>query len=148
MAMRAEPNEAARELHDDTRRARGLEVVHVGDDPLASLTLLNHVRSGGVAALQLDRVPPGIRARTVRLFGEQGRIPEGPLRLAQLARAPLLPIFCARLGFGRYVIDIGAPIDVPPRPRPEELDRAAQYVADAMTRFLREHPTQWLMFEE
>ena len=62
-------------------------------------------------------------------------------------RAPLLPIFCARLGFGRYVIDIGAPIDVPPKPRADELDRAAQSIADAMTRFLREHPTQWLMFE-
>jgi KDO2-lipid IV(A) lauroyltransferase len=146
MAMQAERDAGARDLHDGSRRARGLEVVHVGDDPLASLTLLSHVRGGGVAALQLDRVPLGIRARTVRLFGEEGRVPEGPLRLAQLARAPILPVFCAREGFERYVIDIGAPIDLPPRPTPAELDAAAQRIADAMTRFLRAHPTQWLMF--
>jgi phosphatidylinositol dimannoside acyltransferase len=146
LAMQAERDERARALHDESRRARGLQVAHVGGDPLASLPLLRHVRGGGVAALQLDRIPPGMRAREVRLFGAPGKIPEGPLRIAQLAGVPILPIFCARLGFNAYEIEISAPVDVPRRASPAELDSAAQTIADAMTRFLRAHPTQWLTF--
>ncbi len=146
LAMQAERDPRARALHDAARRASGLAVLHVGDDPLASLALLQHVRGGGVAALQLDRVAPGLKAREVRLFGSEGRIPEGPLRLAQATRAPILPVFSARIGFRKYIIDVGEPVDVPPRPTAEELDRAAQQIADAMTRFVRAHPTQWFTF--
>jgi KDO2-lipid IV(A) lauroyltransferase len=146
MAMQPEPDAAARALQDQARRENGLEIVHVGTDPLASLTLLQHVRGGGVAALQLDRVVPGMRACDVRLFDAPARIPEGPLRIAQLARVPILPIFCARVGFRQYLVDIGAPVEVPPRATSTELERAAQALADAMTRFLRRHPTQWLRF--
>jgi KDO2-lipid IV(A) lauroyltransferase len=87
-----------------------------------------------------------MRARDVRLFGAPARIPNGPLRLAQLARVPILPVFCARVGFRRYLVDISAPVEVPPRATPLELDGAAQALADAMTRFLTAHPIQWLRF--
>jgi KDO2-lipid IV(A) lauroyltransferase len=149
MVMQAERDAAANELHDRARRERGLEVVHVGNDPLASLALLRHIRAGGVVALQVDRAPPGLRTCSVHLFGEPGLqgLPEGPLRLAQLTGAPILPIFCARTAFRRYLVDIGEPIHVPPRASPAELAACAQRVADAMTRFLRAHPTQWLMFQ-
>jgi KDO2-lipid IV(A) lauroyltransferase len=146
LAMQAEADERARALHDAARRANGMEIVHVGGDPLASLALLQHVRGGGAAALQLDRLAPGMRSREVDLFEARGRIPEGPLRIAQLAGAPIVPVFSARLGFRRYLIDIDAPVLVSPRPSARELDAAAQALANAMTRFLRAHPTQWLMF--
>jgi phosphatidylinositol dimannoside acyltransferase len=148
MAMHEERDPAAARVQDGARAARGLRVVHVGADPLASLDLLNHVRSGGAAALQVDRVAPGQRTREVRLFDVAGLIPEGPLRLAQVTGAPVLPVFCARVGFRRYVIEIAPPIDLPRRATEGELDHAAQSVADAMTRFLRAHPTQWLRFRE
>jgi phosphatidylinositol dimannoside acyltransferase len=146
VAMQAEPDAAARALHDEARVSNGLRIVHVGDDPLASLALLKHVRAGGVAALQLDRVLPGMRARSVRLFGAPGAIPEGPLRIAQLARVPVIPVFCARLGFRKYVVELADSVEVAPRATPAELDAAAQALADAMSSFLRRHPTQWLRF--
>ncbi len=148
MAMYEERDRAAARIQDGARAAGGLRIVHVGVDPLASLALLRHVRGGGAAALQIDRVAPGQRTRDVRLFDAPGLVPEGPLRLAEVTGAPLLPVFCARLGFRRYVIEIAPPIHLPRRATEAERTVAAQEIADAMTRFLRAHPTQWFSFQE
>lgn len=145
LVMQPEPDARSRALHDDARRRSGVTIAHVGD-PLASLSLLRHLRDGGVVALQLDRAAPGIRTRPVRLLGVEGAIPEGPLRLAQLSGAPLLPLFCAREGYRRYAIEAFAPVVVERHASDEALSAAAQRLADAMTTFLRAHPTQWLKF--
>jgi len=149
MVMEPERDPAARELQDQARRVSGVGVAHIsGDDPLAALPLLGHLQRGGIVALQLDRVPKGMRQRSVRLLGRPGAIPEGPIRLAQLSGAPLLAIFCARLGYRRYLIETHPAIHVRRRATQEEIDAAAQSVADAMTSFLRRHPTQWFHFGE
>ena len=147
IVMEAEPDRRAMSLQDQARQAAGIEVVHVGDDPLSSLPLLRHLRGGGVVALQLDRVVPGMRTRRVRMFGGDAEIPEGPLRLAQLSGAPLLAIFCARRGYRRYAAFAHPPIQVARAATDEDLDRIAQRLADDVTAFLREHPTQWFMFK-
>jgi KDO2-lipid IV(A) lauroyltransferase len=82
----------------------------------------------------------------VTLFDAPGTIPEGPLRLAAVAGAPVLPVFCARTGYRRYLIDVRPPIVLSRRPTDAELDAAAQALASEMTRFLRAHPTQWFHF--
>ena len=38
-------------------------------------------RFGGVVAVQMDRLPRGMRGRKVELFGSPFEVPEGPLRL-------------------------------------------------------------------
>jgi KDO2-lipid IV(A) lauroyltransferase len=146
MVMEAERDDAARRLHDDARVAQGITIAHVGTDPLAALPLLEHLRGEGVVAIQVDRSPPGMRTRSVTLFGEPARVPEGPFRLAQLAGAPILPIFFARTAYRRYRVHIFRPIELPRRPSEAELDRAAQALADSMASFLRAHPTQWFHF--
>ncbi|MEZ4258180.1 MAG: lysophospholipid acyltransferase family protein [Polyangiaceae bacterium] len=147
LVMEREPDGAARAFHDEIRERGGVRVAHVGGgDALASLPLLSHLRGGGVVAAQLDRLAPGMRARPVRLFDRDGALPEGPLLLARLAGVPLLPIFCARLGFRRYLLHIERPVRLARRATPADIDAAAQRVADAMTGFLRAHPTQWFRF--
>jgi phosphatidylinositol dimannoside acyltransferase len=146
IAELAERDPGARAVQDDARRARGLLVAHVGDDPLSALPLARHLREGGAVALQIDRVPAGLRARNVVRFGAPARVPEGPLRLAMLTGAPIVPVFAARTGHRRYEVFVHEPIRVA-RAAPEaELDSAAQSLADAMQHFVRAHPTQWFHF--
>lgn len=139
---------ASRTIQDDARRAHGLLVVHVGEDPLSGLPLVRHLREGGAVALQMDRAPPGLRARTVALFGQRWRVPDGPLRLALLTGAPLLPVFVARTGHRRYKVFAEPPIRLRRGAGERELDIAAQTFADAMQVFVRAHPTQWFHFRD
>jgi len=145
IVMAKERDEGARELQDSKRKRSDVGIVHVGD-PLASLSLLRHLKNGGIVALQLDRAARGMRMRKVPLLGEQGEVPEGPLRLAQVSGAPILPVFCARTGFRRYTIEVFEPVSLARQANDAELDRAATALAAAMTTFLRSHPTQWFHF--
>ena len=87
-----------------------------------------------------------MRTVPVRLFDAGGALPEGPFRLARLARVPILPIFCARVGFRRYRIVIHPPVRIDREAPPEATAAAAQSIADGVTAFLREHPSQWFNF--
>jgi phosphatidylinositol dimannoside acyltransferase len=146
VVMAHEADAAAERLHDEVRGKMRVRVVHVGNDVLDALPLLGQLRRGGVVAMQLDRTPPGMRSVPVRLFDADGAMPEGPFQLARLARVPLLPIFCARLGFRRYRIVIHPPVRLDRKAPPEATAAAAQSIADDMTAFLRVHPSQWFNF--
>ena len=146
IVMRPEADGRAQTLQDDARRRAGVVIVHAGEDPLASLPLLRHLRAGGVVALQLDRVAPGMRTREVDLLGERTLIPEGPLKLAQVSGAPLLPVFCAREAYRSYVIELYESRVVPRHATDAELGAVAQHLANSLGEYLREHPTQWFHF--
>jgi phosphatidylinositol dimannoside acyltransferase len=146
LVMERERSHEARSVQDGVRAAGGLSFVHVGDDPLASLPLLRHLRRGAVVAMQMDRVPLSMRAREVTLLGRPARVPEGILCLAQVTGAPIVPTFSARLGFRRYLMEVSPPIRVPRRASDAVLGAAAQRLADAMGDFLSRRPTQWFHF--
>lgn len=146
VVMTPEPDPRARELHDAARARAGVKVVHVGEGALDALPLLRQLRAGGVVAVQLDRTPEGMRTLPVTLFDAPGRMPEGPLHLARLTGAPVVPIFCARLGFRRYLVRIHPPVRVARGAGPDAMAHAAQALADHVTAFVREHPSQWFAF--
>jgi KDO2-lipid IV(A) lauroyltransferase len=146
VVMEPERNATARQLHDAHRASDGVRLVHVGDDPLSSLPLLRHLRSGGIVAMKLDRVAAGMRTRVAQFLGEPLAIPAGLLNLAALTGAPIVPVFTRRLGFLDYQTISTAPIELPRRPSEHELDHAAQTLADRLEQFVREHPTQWFRF--
>ncbi len=146
IVMQPEADARAQTLHDDARRRAGVTIVHAGDDPLASLPLLKHLRGGGAVALQLDRVAPGMRTREVQRFGHRAKVPEGPLKLAQVSGAPILPVFCARVGHRRYVLELYESRLVPRHATDAQLDEVAQHLSDSLAEFLRAHPTQWFHF--
>ena len=146
LVMEAERDGGARELQDRARRATGMQVAHVGEDPFSSLPLLHKLRDRAALAIQIDRVPSGMRGIPAQIFGAAGEIPEGPLRLAQLSGAPIVPIFCARLGFRSYFAEVFEPVLLPRRPDAKTLEATAQGLADSMTNFVRRYPTQWFDF--
>jgi KDO2-lipid IV(A) lauroyltransferase len=141
----AEPNAAAARLQDEARERAGVSVAHVGD-PLASLPILRHLRGGGVVALQLDRIVPGMRTRHARVLDADDELPEGPFRLAMLSGAPIVPVFCARRRHREYLVQTCEPRRLGRRATEAEIDEAAAHIAACMTRFLRAHPTQWFQF--
>jgi KDO2-lipid IV(A) lauroyltransferase len=148
IAVQAERDRRALRIQDAAREAHGLLVVHVGDSPLAALPLVRHLRCAGIVALQIDRVPAGMRTRAVSMFGRDARMPEGPLRLASLTGAPVLPVFAARVGHRSYRVEVCAPVRLSRRPTDADLDGAAQGLASCLETFVRARPTQWFHFRE
>lgn len=146
VVMQRERDERARALQDEARARSGVKVVHVGDSPLDALGLVTHLRKRSVIALQIDRVPYGVRRREVPFFGAPWSLPEGPLSIAALSGAPLLPVFTRRIGFMEYEAIVAPPIRLPRRPTPAELDAAALALVAAMEDFVRAYPTQWFHF--
>lgn len=146
IVMHRERDARAQRVQDQARDRAGIRVLHVGDDPLDALPVLGHLRRGGVVAVQIDRVPAGMRGRRVRLFGEPWQIPEGALMLSALSGAPIVPAFTRRLGYLSYEIFTLPAIRLPRRPAEADLDAAGQALADAMAAFVRDNPTQWFHF--
>jgi phosphatidylinositol dimannoside acyltransferase len=147
VVMEEERDPLAQAIQDEARRAWDARFIRVGSDPLSALPILRHLERKGAVAMQVDRPPRAGRALTVELLGQPHRIPEGPLRIAQLSGAPLLPSFTARLGHNTYHGKLYPPIDLPRRATRSEVLEAAQQVASAMGDFLRRFPTQWFHWE-
>jgi lauroyl/myristoyl acyltransferase len=147
VAMQREPDVRSRRIQDAARSRSGVRVVHVGEDPLAVLPLLTHLRGGGVVGVQIDRAPRTMRALPVDLFGRPAKIPSGPFQLARATGAPVLPVFTRRLGYFRYEIQVSPPIQLSRAADGEELASAAQTAASEMERFIREDPTHWFHFD-
>jgi len=147
VVMGRERDAAAQALTDARRARAGVKVAHMGDDPMGALSLLGHLRRGGVVAVQVDRLPRGMRGRKSELFGVPFTMPEGPLRLAAASGAPIVPVFTRRTGYMEYDVHVAPPVRLPRRPTTDDLDHAARGVLRAMEEFVRENPTQWFHFE-
>ena len=144
MAMRAEADPHARRISDEARLAGGLRVVHVGDDPLAVLPLVHHLRRGGAVGLQMDRVPPTVRSLAIPLFGSLVPFPLGPFFLARATGAPLVALFTRRTGFLRVRIQVTNPTLVAPRTGPREWLPLATQIVASLESWVRQEPTEWL----
>jgi KDO2-lipid IV(A) lauroyltransferase len=146
IVMEAEPDADARALHDEVRRASGVEVVVIGASPLDALGVLRQLRSGGLVAFQIDRPAPNARSLPTTLFRQPFTVPEGPFRLAALAAVPVLPLFSSRSGYFSYEVEIGEPIVCAKAAAAADLERAAQQTVERMERFILAHPTEWFHF--
>jgi len=124
--------EAALHAH---RERMGIRTLSSEALPLGAL---RHLRGGGFLGVLADqRVKQG--GHTVTFLGQETRMAEGPVRLAQAAGAPLVPLGIHRGPDHRHTIRMLPPID----PEGDARERTQQ-VADALGRLIREAPEQWV----
>jgi len=113
-----------------------------------ALDLLETLRSGGIIAIQGDRVTPGLSVLQAPLFGKSTPFPAGPFALAMSARVPIYPIFVVRAGRRRYRLIARPPIEVVrTRNRDEDFARAAGKWTAELEELIRRSWFQWFHFE-
>ncbi|MFW5739066.1 MAG: hypothetical protein ACOC1F_01735 [Myxococcota bacterium] len=142
VAMLPEREPDARSFHPASHGALR-RVVQVGD-PMSSLSLLQHLRSGGMVAMQLDRCPPGMKSVEVRAGCRFWQLPAGPFALAATSGAPIVVVLSRRTGFLSYELHVTRPICVARSDR--RATRAAERVARELARHVYAAPTQWFDF--
>lgn len=92
-----------------------LDVDAVGiDDGRTFATGLRTLRDGGVFAMfpELDPRGQGLRHRPTSFLGATVAAPQGPVLLAQAARAPIVPALLDSHGDGRFTLRFDTPIHI------------------------------------
>jgi KDO2-lipid IV(A) lauroyltransferase len=105
-------------------------------------TLRDALNDGETVLLQGDRVLAGQQGVPVRFCHGAIAAPTGPVRLARLTGATLLPVASVVLPDDSIKIIIGASIDPPHAP--EDDADTLQQVVDALASVVQQYPSQWL----
>jgi lauroyl/myristoyl acyltransferase len=115
---------------------------------LLSFDLLNAIRQGEIVSIQGDRMDGNLAEVPAHLFGQEIRLPNGPFVLAQVAQAPIYPLFIARSGYRSYQIIVREPISVhrTGRDREEDLAEAVEKWCRVLEQVLAERWDQWFAF--
>jgi lauroyl/myristoyl acyltransferase len=127
------------------RRAMGLEVLSLADDP--GPALLRTLRSGGLVGLVSDRLVDGAGV-PVELFGRPAVLPGGPATLALRTGAALFPAAVYQ-GPGPLHTGVVLPrLDTTRRAGLRaDVARVTQELAGAFERLIRRAPDQWYAFQ-
>ncbi len=133
-----------------SRRTSANCVTHfVSDDPRLGLELREALEKGENVAVQGDRPRTGSRTVHTSLFGRPFELPAGPLMLARVAQAPLVPVFTFRERHYVYRTVFREPICVSAEGGTEEaLATAAAKLAASVEWAIRQRPNQWFAFGE
>jgi len=136
-------------------RARTLARRHLGvvEHPVeggvdAWLALRDALARGELVAILADRVMPGQRGATISFFERASALPAGPVRLAAISGAPIVPTFMIPGSDGASTLRFEAPIEVDDATRAIDDSHPGQRaLVRAMERAIRAAPDQWLVVE-
>jgi KDO2-lipid IV(A) lauroyltransferase len=124
------------------RSSQGLKLIPV-DGPL--LDLSRTLKKGGVVGLAGDRDITG-SGRVASFFGYPARLPDGHIRLALKAKAPLVLGFSRRNPDHSYFAYFLPPFFPPPAATVEEQITAGfQFVVNELEKAIHRNPEQWVV---
>jgi KDO2-lipid IV(A) lauroyltransferase len=126
------------------REREGIRIIHVGAEVDAGtiLEIQAALGRGEAVAMLGDRLYMG-RSFTARFFGRDVRFPAGPLHIAALTGAPIVPFAAVRDG-DRYRVELTDRIEV--GATRDDLARAGRRLVQSFEGFVRAHPDQWFNF--
>jgi lauroyl/myristoyl acyltransferase len=145
MVTAHEPNPSVREFMHAVRTRHGFRVIYSDRSIFTGLPILQALRRDEIVGMQIEPWGPQPGSHEVEFCGRPTRFQLGPFAVARVAHAPIVPVFAVRTGIRRYDIRVVGRFD--PR-TPAESTAALVETVRAYERLVREHPAQWLMFED
>jgi KDO2-lipid IV(A) lauroyltransferase len=119
----------------------GLGIVY-DSEPVSKAARL--LRDGEAILVLGDYAKDGMRTYPVRLLDAVAELPAGPVALARLCGAPIVPFSVLPRAPRRWWVEVQRPLWPPPRTAGEAGERALlQELADRWTITLREHAEHW-----
>ncbi len=131
-------------LFVEQRRRLGIDTIPVGPGSVGAA--IKRLRAGELVGVVGDWAFPrdGV---AVRLCGRRVRLDAGCAVLSVRAGVPMIPGFVIRDPDGRLRLWIEPPLWPGPGPVAERIQRLLQGYADALERYLRRYPGQWIKFD-
>ena len=135
-------------FREEARARLGIRTLYVGPDAagIPGLPALRHLQSGGIVAVLGDL--PATPESTIWASTARGPFPiaRGPLVLARVSGAPLLPVRLVRDGL-HYAATAQPPVFVDAEAdRDVALRESAQRLAGSLLETIERHPDQWYYF--
>ncbi|GIW43127.1 MAG: lipid A biosynthesis acyltransferase [Candidatus Binatia bacterium] len=114
----------------------------------AAKEALRVLRSGGILAIPADQNQRYSFGVFVDFFGKPACTTTGPVRLAEHAGAPIVPVFLRRVGESdRHVVEVLDPIELVHTGNAEgDLVENTQRCSRAIEEMIRRYPEQWIWF--
>ena len=140
-----DPNPVFDRYRGRFRKHAGVNMIYVGgpDDAGSILEIQAALARNEAVAMLGDRRYTG-RSQRVPFFGREIEMPAGPLHIAALTGASLVPVVTVRED-DRYVVRILPQIDVPDASTPSIATAGAALAAD-FEALIRRYPDQWYNF--
>lgn len=133
-------------LRSSQRRRLGVIEAPVDEGWTVWLRLREALKNDEVVLMQADRVMPGQRGVRMPMLGGHVLLPTGPIKLALLTGAPILPVFAVRSGPGLVRLHMEPPLIVEESPDHEGgVHPAMVQLARTIERYISRYPEQWLM---
>ena len=145
MVTAPEPNPTVREFMHAVRTRHGFKVIYSDRSVFTGLPILQALRRDEIVGMQIEPWGPMPGSHEVQFCGRPTRFQLGPFAVARVAKAPIVVVFAVRRGIRRYEIRVVERFD--PR-TPADAVAALDATVAAYERLVREHPAQWLMFED
>ncbi len=134
---------ATNALVNQLRQIKGIKVFEVDQSLFAGIEILHHLRNNGIVAMSGDKDLLD-QGRPVTYFGRTASFPIGPVVLAMISGAPLIPAFVLKRPDGRYfgVLEEAIPILLEGR-RNDIIDKSLAKTARIFEKYIRSYPDQW-----
>lgn len=129
------------------RRKHGVDTVMLGESPFSTLELLAVLQRGEVVAMLVDRYSgEDGHAVATTFFSRPFKFPKGPLLLAKITGAAILPSVVIKKD-GAYCAIIGSPVLVEDDDD-AALERTTRKILESFEKSIRKDPGQWYNFVE
>lgn len=140
------PNQRITDWFIDIRNEFGIEII-LTSDPNRTRKLIKILRNGGAVALVADRDVTG-KGIPVEFFGSETSLPVGPVALADLTGADLIPVGVYFKKGAGHRIEIHDPVRLPDGPsREDRVAQGTQEFAQVLEDIIRRAPSQWHLFQ-
>ena len=128
------------------RATLGVHEAAIDDGWDTWMRLRDALEKDHVVVMQADRAMPGQKAQAVPMLGGHILLPLGPIKLAQISRSPIVPVFTLRAPSGCIRVIAEAPIEIDPNALlVDGVHPALLQLGRVMEKYIAAYPEQWLV---
>ena len=148
VVFRRDSRGAFERLRTKLRQRLGVLEAALDDGWGVWMRLRDALAANETVAMQADRVMPGQKGCRVPFMGGHVLLPVGPVKLALISGAPIIPVFSVRQPDGRVRIFIEEAIHVDAgEAREAGLQPPMRQLAAVIEKYVRTYPQQWLVLQ-
>ncbi len=120
----------------------------VNDGLSTWIRLRDALKRNEVVVMQGDRVIPGQTGVKMPFFDGEASLPSGPIRLAMVTGAPIIPVYSTRLPNGQLMLSVEPSIEVDPNfEGPLAKHPAMTALSASLQSVIGENPGQWIVVD-